>query len=198
MDKLSPELDTLEYQKTLGERVRRFRRELQLTQMDLARQVGVTNGQISTIERGLSAPSIGTLRRISEAMGIKMIHFFDEPGQRDVVIVKKGDRTRLTSPNGPETLELLAGARNLAALQVSLNPGMSCRRPGQDSASELFLMVQQGQIEIEVDERSLSMMAGDSARLDGRSDCSYRCQGELPALVLEVRSDTSPNLAPEV
>ncbi|TPW09592.1 MAG: hypothetical protein FD129_2153, partial [bacterium] len=51
MDKLSPELDTLEYQKTLGERVRRFRRELQLTQMDLARQVGVTNGQISTIER---------------------------------------------------------------------------------------------------------------------------------------------------
>ena len=69
MDKTTAEFDILEYQKALGERIRRFRRDLQLTQMDLAKQVGVTNGQISTIERGLSAPSIGTLRRISEAIG---------------------------------------------------------------------------------------------------------------------------------
>jgi len=99
----------LEYQKMLGERVRRFRRELQLTQTELARLVGVTNGQISTIERGLSAPSIGTLHRISHAMGIPMIHFFDEPGQREVVVVKKVERPRLISPNSPEGPETPAG-----------------------------------------------------------------------------------------
>ncbi|MDZ4806548.1 MAG: helix-turn-helix domain-containing protein [Candidatus Eisenbacteria bacterium] len=197
MEKLL-EVDTLEYQKTLGERVRRFRRELQLTQMDLARQVGVTNGQISTIERGLSAPSIGTLRRISGAMGIAMIHFFDEPGQRDVVVVKKAERTRLTSPTSPEVLEVLAGSRNLVALQIGLNPGTSCQRPAHDSASELFLMIQQGQIEIVAEGQTVLLAAGDSARLDGRSGCSYRCQGEAPALVLEVRSESSPGGSPEV
>ena len=106
MNKTAPEVDNFEYQKLLGERVRRFRRELQLTQMELARLVGVTNGQISTIERGLSAPSIGTLHRISHAMGIPMIHFFDEPGQREVVVVRKVERTRLTSPNSPDSRSL--------------------------------------------------------------------------------------------
>jgi transcriptional regulator with XRE-family HTH domain len=182
----------------LGERVRRFRRDLQLTQMDLARLVGVTNGQISTIERGLSAPSIGTLHRISHAMGIPMIHFFDEPGQRDVIIVKKGDRTRLTSPNSPEVLEILAGSRNVAAIQVGLNPGQSCQRPGHDTHCELFLMVLLGRLEIEVEAQTLSLSAGDSARFDGRSGRSYKCQGDVPTAVLEVRIETSTDLSPEV
>ena len=141
MQKTLSETDTFEYQKALGARVRRFRRDLQMTQMDLAQQVGVTNGQISTIERGLSAPSIGTLRRISEAMGIAMVYFFDQPGQREVVVVRKGDRTRLSSPNSPELLEVMAGSHSMSSLQVALNPGQSCRRPAHDAASELFLIV---------------------------------------------------------
>ena len=198
MQKTTTEFDTLEYQKALGERIRRFRRDLQLTQMDLARQVGVTNGQISTIERGLSAPSIGTLRRISEAMGIPMVHFFDQPGRRDLQVVRKGERTRLTSPNSPEILEVLAGSRSMMALQVGLNPGQSCRRPGHDSMSELFLVVQQGQIELEAESQTIAMRAGDSARLDGRSGRSYTCQGDQPATVLEVRSDSSSAVQPEI
>ena len=197
MDKTTTEFDILEYQKALGERIRRFRRDLQMTQMDLARQVGVTNGQISTIERGLSAPSIGTLRRISEAMGIAMVYFFDQPGQRDVMVVRRGDRTRLTSPTSPEILEVLAGSRTMTALQVGLHPGQSCRRPGHDAPSELFLIVQQGQVEIEVESQTMALKSGDSARLDGRSGRSYSCQGDAPAVVLEVRSESNASFAPE-
>lgn len=198
MNKTAPEVDNLEYQKMLGERVRRFRRDLQLTQMELARLVGVTNGQISTIERGLSAPSIGTLHRISHAMGIPMIHFFDEPGQREVVVVKKVERTRLTSPNSPEVLEILAGSRTVASTQVGLNPGQLCQRPGHDTHGELFLLVLQGHLEMEAEGRTLALTAGDSARLDGRSGRSYKCLGDVTVSILEVRTESTPDLSPEV
>ena len=83
------------------------------------------------------------------------------------------------------------------ALQVGLNPGQSCRRPGHDAPSELFLIVQQGQVEVEVEAQTMALKSGDSARLDGRSGRSYICQGDAPALVLEVRSESSNNFAPE-
>jgi transcriptional regulator with XRE-family HTH domain len=181
--------DAFEYQKMLGERIRRFRRERSLTQMDLAKQVGVTNGQISTIERGLSAPSIGTLKRISEAMGVPMVQFFERPEARDIRVVRKSERKRLTSPNTPEVLEILAGSRLLSAMQVGLGPEQSCRRPGHDSPSEVIIVVQQGSIELESDEQKVPLKAGDSARLDGRALRVYRCLGDAPALVLEVRGD---------
>lgn len=198
MEKVKRHSDNLEYQKMLGERVRRFRRDLQMTQMELARQVGVTNGQISTIERGLSAPSIGTLRGISLSMGVPMIQFFDEPGKRDVVVVKKGERTRLTSPGSPEIMEMLAGSRDLVALQIGLNPGQSCQRPEHGSDSELFLMVLMGQVEIESEGQTWALMMGDSARFDGRPGRGYRCHGEAQVVILEVRSELSADLSPEV
>lgn len=181
--------DAFEYQKMLGERIRRFRRDRSLTQMDLARQVGVTNGQISTIERGLSAPSIGTLKRISEAMGVPMVQFFERPEMRDIRVVRKSERKRLTTPNSPEVLEILAGSRLLSAMQVGLAPEQTCRRPGHDSPSEVILIVQQGFIEIECDQQKLQMKAGDSAQIDGRALRIYRCLGDSPAVVLEVRGD---------
>lgn len=185
--------DIVEYQKSLGERIRRFRRERDLTQLDLARQVGVTNGQISTIERGLSAPSIGTLRRISEALGLPMTAFFEETPVGSVEVVRKGERRRLTAPGSPEVLEVLAASRTIAGLQVGIGPGQVCRRPGHDSPSELFILVQQGQVDLECREERMTLKTGDSARLDGRLGRVYRAASDAAAIVLEVRSDRNPS-----
>jgi quercetin dioxygenase-like cupin family protein len=85
----------------------------------------------------------------------------------------------------------------MTALQVGLNPGQSCRRPGHDAPSEVFLIVQQGQIELEVESQTMALKSGDSARLDGRSGRLYSCQGDGPAMVLEVRSESNTSLTPE-
>lgn len=193
MERPAAEIDVLEYQKSLGERIRRFRRERDLTQLDLARQVGVTNGQISTIERGLSAPSIGTLRRISEALALPMTAFFEETPVGSVEVVRKSERRRLTTPGSPEVLEVLAASRAIAGLQVGIGPGQTCRRPGHDSPSDLFIIIQQGQIDLECREERLTMKTGDSARLDGRLGRVYRATSDAAAIVLEVRSDRTPS-----
>jgi len=182
------ESDLLEYQKALGERIRRMRRDRLLTQLDLARQVGVTNGQISTIERGLSAPSIGTLRRIADALGVPVVAFFDAPERSEVSVVRTGERRRMTNPKGPEVMEVLAGSRALSAIQVEIEPEGACKRVGDSDDTEFFLFVLQGQLEMICNEKTFLLRTGDSARADGRQVRHFRNVGESRAVLLEVVS----------
>jgi transcriptional regulator with XRE-family HTH domain len=178
----------VEYQKLLGERIRRLRRDRQLTQLDLARQVGVTNGQISTIERGLSAPSIGTLRKISEALDVPLIEFFESSRPRDVQVIRSNARQRITSPIGPEVVEVLAGTPDLHAVEVQLGPDQVCVRAAASHPSDLFLYVLGGQLQVDCQGTSSLIRTGDSLQTDGRYKLSVRNVGEMEALVLEIRS----------
>jgi len=53
-----------------GELIRTRRRELDMTQLDLARRLHVTDRAVSKWERGLSAPDIALLEPLSEALGL--------------------------------------------------------------------------------------------------------------------------------
>ena len=58
---------------TVSEEIRRVRAEAGLTQKDLAELTGIDQSDISKIERGMSNPTIGTLERIADAMGGKLV-----------------------------------------------------------------------------------------------------------------------------
>jgi transcriptional regulator with XRE-family HTH domain len=189
----SPKPRSLDYQKMLGDRIRRLRRERQLTQLDLSRQVGVTNGQISTIERGLSAPSIGTLRRIADALAVPLIDFFESSRPREVHVVRENERQRVTSPIGPEVVEVLAGNADMQAVQLNLDPEQACVRNGSHEDSDYFIFILSGQVEIECQGQSSRIRAGDSLQADGRYKLGVRNVGETPAFLLEIRSHCRRN-----
>jgi transcriptional regulator with XRE-family HTH domain len=184
----TPKPRSMDYQKMLGDRIRRLRRDRQLTQLDLSRDVGVTNGQISTIERGLSAPSIGTLRRIAEALDVPLIDFFEASRPRDVQVVRENERQRVTSPLGPEVVEVLAGNQDLQAVEVHLEPEQACVRNGSHEDSDYFIYMLAGQVEIECQGHSSRIRTGDSIQADGRYKLGVRNVGETTALLIEVRS----------
>jgi DNA-binding XRE family transcriptional regulator len=48
--------------------LRQWRQELLISQMDLSKVVGASQGSISSWERGVSAPKISLKRRVAEAM----------------------------------------------------------------------------------------------------------------------------------
>ena len=62
----------------IGEKIRRLRMELQLTQEELADRTELTKGYISQVERDLASPSIATLVDILEALGTTLGEFFAE------------------------------------------------------------------------------------------------------------------------
>jgi DNA-binding XRE family transcriptional regulator len=51
----------------------RYRMDHKLTQQQLARKVGTSHSQISRIESGRHRTSVETLRRIAEALGMRLI-----------------------------------------------------------------------------------------------------------------------------
>jgi transcriptional regulator with XRE-family HTH domain len=57
---------------TLGEKIKNRRRELKLTQQELAKTLGVTSQHISAIEQDKRAPSLTSLARIAEELGVSV------------------------------------------------------------------------------------------------------------------------------
>ncbi|GAV24440.1 transcriptional regulator [Carboxydothermus islandicus] len=66
------ETEQLEVSLTLGERIRLIREEKKLTISELAQRVGISVSYLSEIERDTVNPSVATLRRIAEELGVSV------------------------------------------------------------------------------------------------------------------------------
>jgi DNA-binding XRE family transcriptional regulator len=56
----------------LGERIKKLRKERELTQEDLARAVGISRMQMNRIESDVSKPGLETLMRLADVLGVSL------------------------------------------------------------------------------------------------------------------------------
>lgn len=56
--------------KTLGEKVKYYRKQRNLYQVELADRVNVSTGYIGSIEQGVRTPSLKLLKKISRALKV--------------------------------------------------------------------------------------------------------------------------------
>lgn len=82
----------------IGSRLRELRQKAGLSGNALARRAGVAQSTVSEIEAGHSLPSLPTLNRLCQAMGITLGDFFGPPARE---------------PMPPELERLVALARRL-------------------------------------------------------------------------------------
>ncbi len=54
--------------RTLGQRVKKIRRDKDLLQVDLAVRVGISTGYVGSIEQGLRYPSLKVLQKIAKIL----------------------------------------------------------------------------------------------------------------------------------
>ncbi len=64
--------DTVDIMSKLAARLTEARNRIGITQKQLAEKTGIYQADISKIERGLSNPSISTLQRLAEGMGLQI------------------------------------------------------------------------------------------------------------------------------
>ncbi|VWC48865.1 MerR family regulatory protein [Burkholderia lata] len=60
----------------VAERLRFVRNKHGLSQRELAKRAGVTNGTISLIEQGRVSPSVGSLKKLLECIPMSLAEFF--------------------------------------------------------------------------------------------------------------------------
>ena len=81
---------------SIGGQVREFRKKLDMTVTELAKQAGLSSGMLSKIENGLTSPSLATLQSLSVALNVPVTAFFRQfEEQRDATFVRAGEGLKI-------------------------------------------------------------------------------------------------------
>lgn len=80
---------------SLGQRIRRRRKALKITQQQLAEALGVTPQHVSAMEQGKRAPSLPSLARLAEELGVSVDYLMagKEGLIKDIITVIKADKS---------------------------------------------------------------------------------------------------------
>ena len=111
----------------LGEYIRRLRFEHRFSVRSFAAQTGFSPSFISQLENGQVAPSLGSLHKIAEALGVTLGEFFAAAETGDeTLIVRFEDRRRMDSTWTDAHIEALgpmSQRRNLESVLAIFGPG---------------------------------------------------------------------------
>ena len=147
----------------IGEKIRRRRREMDMSMKVLAEKTGLTPGFISQVERELAEPSITSLRKIAEALGVAVFYFFTEEKSPGIVVRKDGRQSR-SFHKSHITYELLSPDlnRQMEMFMASLDPGAAtCDEPLAHNGEEVTHVLE-GKMWIKIGEEEYDLDAGDT------------------------------------
>jgi transcriptional regulator with XRE-family HTH domain len=174
--------------KLVGGRLRDARRALGLTLADVAGPAGFTKSFMSAVERGETAPSIGSLYAICGVLGISMSALFETEAAPDANVVRRGDvRAVSFGGQGVDNYVLSPhGERRAQIIETHIAPGGS---PGPEPWSHLgdlvMATVLEGAVEFRFDDGARVLRTGDTIAYAPAEPHSWvNPDDELPAVAL--------------
>lgn len=182
-----------EEEPSVGERLRRLRERHGLSQRELARRAGVTNGTVSLIEQGRSSPSVASLKKILDVLPISISDFFAHPvAARDQVFYAADELALFT--HGRIRFRLVAGERPERRLQVMHEH----YPPGADTGPEMLRhegeesgVVVRGRLEAIVGGEMRVLGPGDAYYFESRLPHRFRNVGSEEAVVVSACTPAS-------
>src|SRR5437763_1374412 len=177
----------------VGERLRSIRRLRRATLRTIAERAGVSESFLSQVERGKASASIGSLRRIANALGVTVADLFEPSAPPAPRVLRRDERPALAF--GVLGRKLLLTPRPLQQLEVfvgELDAGGSTgpEAYAHGDSEELFVVLS-GVVSLELGEDAYQLEAGDS--IGYRSSMPHRISnaGEDTAEVMWIISPPS-------
>lgn len=148
----------------VGGRLRVMREERGLSIRALARASGISANALSVIERGKSSPSVSTLYKVTDALGVPITALFRTETKRVNVVFKKADeRTRVSFQRG--LWEDLGGERfsgRVEPFAITLESGTTSGPYPMIHSGHEFVICLRGQLEYQVENELYLLEAGDT------------------------------------
>ena len=164
---------------TIGARMRDRRVSLGYSLRDLAARTDLTASFLSQVERGEANTSIDSLRRISEALDVSMLHFLREVHEHDPV-VRANERAILSLPNSNLTYELLtSGLTHKLQVFIGKVDGRTenfARRLREPTEEVIYVL--NGTLTVGLDSGEHELHTGDSICFEGYQLKSLSTGGE--------------------
>ncbi|MBR4658653.1 MAG: helix-turn-helix transcriptional regulator [Clostridia bacterium] len=147
----------------IGDRIKRRRLKLGLTQEELAARTELSKGFISQLERNLTSPSIATLMDILEALGTDISDFFARNDDEKVVFTPDDMFVSEDAESGHSICWLVPNAQKnaLEPIMVTLAPNGSTY-PDDPHEGEEFGLVLSGSVTLVLGMRRFKLKKGDS------------------------------------
>jgi len=77
-------MSNIKYKKSMGERIKKARKEVGLSQKELANRLRLSDKTISSYEVGRTIPSFTTIRKISKTVHKPIAYFDEDSNQGDL------------------------------------------------------------------------------------------------------------------
>jgi transcriptional regulator with XRE-family HTH domain len=186
MSPLDPETPTTE----VAQRLREIRETRRISLRELARLSGMSVNALSQIERGITSPSVSTLYKLVEALGVPITAIFQaEPEREEIVFRTAAQRTQVPFPLG--VWEGLGGESFVGRVQ----PFVLTLEGGGDSGSDPivhtgheFVLCLEGQLEYRIEGKNFFLEPGDSLLFAARLRHCWHNSGQAPVRAVIVLS----------
>jgi transcriptional regulator with XRE-family HTH domain len=130
----------------------------------LATKSGLSANALSMIERGKTSPSVSTLYKLADALGVSITAFFGaETEKKQIVFLKSDERTRMAFTHG--VFEALGGEQftgRVEPFMLTLESGSSSGPHNIVHSGHEFVFCLRGQLEYYVEKQAFLLSAGDS------------------------------------
>ncbi|MGE0240839.1 MAG: cupin domain-containing protein [Parvibaculaceae bacterium] len=177
----------------VGVRLAKLRKAYGLSQRELARRAGVTNGTISSIELNLTSPQVGSLRKILAVFPITMADFFSmDTEQSQQIFFSSKDLVELGA--GGVSIKL-AGAQNRQRKMQIYHEEYEI---DGDTGEQMLVhegeeagIVIRGRLEVTVGNQKNVLRAGDAYHFDSSIPHRFRNVGDEKCEVVSAATPPS-------
>ncbi len=178
----------------VGKKLRAVRTAFGLSQRELAKRAGVTNGMISLIEQGRVSPSVGSLQKVLAALPMTMAEFFTRDMEtHETVVFRAGELPDVGT--GAIRYGLVAATRRERKMSILSETYAPDTDTGEDlltHSGEEGGVVVEGELELTVAGKTWVLGPGDAYYFDSRLPHRFRNIGSSPARV--VSANTPPTI----
>ncbi|MER7964889.1 MULTISPECIES: helix-turn-helix domain-containing protein [Streptomyces] len=168
---------------SLARNVKRRRTERGFTLEALAVRAGVSRGMLIQIEQARTNPSLGTVVKIGDALGVSIATLLDWEQGPTVRVVPAEQAVRLWHTDAGSFSRLLAGAEAPGPLEMwewRLMPGESSPSDPHPTGTVELVHVTSGELTLTVDGVVHRVPAGASASFESDTPHTYGNEGDGP------------------
>lgn len=166
-------------------RIREYRISRGLTVRELADKAKVSSGLISQVERGVTDPSLETMRKIARVLDIPLFSLFQDDESSRVAVVRQAERSTIGSPHSKITYTRASrGGGRLEVLEATLEPGSASADQLRGHPSEECVLVLSGRLVVEFADARHELGEGDSCSFDSNLPHRFVNESSGPARFL--------------
>lgn len=170
--------------RAIGARVKQERNARGWTLDQLSEQAGVSRRMVVNVEQGGVNPSVGTLLRLSDALGVGLPSLVEAPAPRTAKLTPAGGGAVLWAGERGGRGVLVAGTEPPDVVELwdwTLEPGEQHRSEEHAAGTRELLQVLKGSMIVEAGDEAHELAVGDALSFFGDVPHSYTNPHEAPA-----------------